>query len=167
MSDLKLYQITDDFQELMDRATDGEITEEEYNKLGEKLAMQLQEKSTNIIGYYETQNNLVEGIDSQIKRLQNLKKVTKNRIDRYKEYVKGCMEKLGLVKIETELGTISVAKSPISVEVVDENKIPKKFKEEVKTIKIDKTKIKNSYKETGELPEGTIIHDNNTYLKIK
>ncbi len=167
MSNLSLYQITNDFQELMDKATEGEITEEEYNEIGEKLAMQLQEKSTNVIGYYETQNSLIEGIDNQIKRLQNLKKAKKNKMDKYKEYVKGCMEKLGLIKIETELGVISVAKSPMSVDITDESKIPEEFKEEVKTIKIDKTKIKNSYKTTGEIPEGAVIHDNNTYLKIK
>lgn len=167
MSNLRLYQITNDFQELMDKATEGEITEEEYNKVGENLARQLQEKSTNVIGYYETQNSLIEGIDNQIKRLQNLKKVTKNKMDKYKEYVKGCMERLGLIKIETELGVISVVKSPMSVDITDESKIPEEFKEEVKTIKIDKTKIKNSYKTTGEIPEGAVIHDNNTYLKIK
>ena len=46
-----LYVITNNFMELMNRAEQGELTEEEYNKLGEEIALELQQKSTNIIGY--------------------------------------------------------------------------------------------------------------------
>lgn len=34
MSDLTLYNITNKFTDLMDKAQNGEITEEEYNELG-------------------------------------------------------------------------------------------------------------------------------------
>lgn len=51
MSNLSLYNITNKFVELMDKAQEGELTEEEYNQLGEELAIQLQQKGSNIIGY--------------------------------------------------------------------------------------------------------------------
>ena len=41
MSDLTLYNITNKFAELMDRAENGEITEEEYNELGFEIAQEL------------------------------------------------------------------------------------------------------------------------------
>ena len=50
MSNLSLYNITNKFTELMSKAEEGELTEEEYNALGEELAIELQNKSGNIIG---------------------------------------------------------------------------------------------------------------------
>ena len=54
MNNLSLYNITNRFVELMDKAENGELTEEEYNELGQELAIQLQEKGSNIIGYAKT-----------------------------------------------------------------------------------------------------------------
>ena len=74
MSDLTLYNITNKFVEIMDKAQEGELTEEEYNQLGEQLALELQNKSAGIIGYTQNQEALIEAIDIQIKRLQDFKK---------------------------------------------------------------------------------------------
>jgi len=167
MENLSLYQITNSFAELMSKAEEGELTEEEYNEIGEELAIELQAKSTNIIGYYQNENALIEAIDTQIKRLQDLKKVKQNSIDRFKKYVKENMERLEIQKIETELGTLSIAKSPISVEIVNEDEIPEEFKETVTTVKPNKKKISDNYKATGEIPNGVVIHTDNTNLRIK
>ena len=164
---LSLYKITDNFVDLMDRVQEGTITEEEYNKLGEELALKLQQKSGNIAGYIQDRNALIDAIDVQIKRLQEYKKSEQNKIDKFKEYVKSNMERLGLIKIETELGTLSIAKSPISIEVANEDEIPAEFKTEIITTKIDKKKISDNFKSTGEIPNGVIIHTNNTSLRVK
>ena len=162
-----LYEITNSFVELMSRAEEGELTEEEYNKIGEELAVQLQAKSSNIIGYYQNENVLIEAIDNQIKRLQDFKKIKQNSVDRFKKYVKENMERLEIQKIETELGTLSIAKSPISVEIVNEDEIPEEFKDTITTVKTNKKKISDNFKATGEIPNGVIIHTDNTNLRIK
>lgn len=167
MSNLSLYNITNNFIELMDKVQEGTITEEEYNKLGEELALELQKKSGNIAGYIQERNSLIDAIDIQIKRLQELKKSEQNKVDKFKEYVKENMGRLGITKIETELGVLSIAKSPISVEITNEDEVPSEFKQEVVTVKIDKTKIKNNFKETGEIPNGVNIITTNTNLRIK
>ena len=164
---LSLYRITDNFVNLMDKVQEGTITEEEYNKLGEELALKLQQKSGNITGYIQDKNSLIDAIDVQIKRLQEYKKAEQNKIDKFKEYVKSNMERLGLIKIETELGTLSIAKSPISIEIANEDEVPNEFKTEVVTTKIDKKKIAENFKATGEIPNGVIIHTNNTSLRVK
>ena len=69
--------------------------------------------------------------------------------------------------METEIGTLSIAKSPISVEIVDEDKIPGKFKKVIQETKIDKTAIKDYFKETGEVIEGVKILTENTNLRVK
>lgn len=167
MSNLSLYNITNKFTELMSKAEEGELTEEEYNILGEELAIELQNKSGNIIGYSQNEEALIEAIDIQIKRLQELKKTKKNNLDRFYQYVKDNMNRLRLTKIETELGTISIVKNPISVEIEDEEAIPEKYKNVIVTTNIDKTAIKTHFKETREIVAGIKIVDDKTSLRIK
>ena len=164
MNELKLYQITDGFMQLNDNE---ELTEEDKKQIEEQLTEALMKKSNNIVGYYQERKSLIEAIDVQIKRLQDFKKQETNKIDRYKEYVKVNMELLGIEKIETPVGSISLAKSPISVEIVDEEIIPEEYKEIVSTTKVDKKKIADNFKSTGEIIEGVKINNQNTYLKIK
>lgn len=167
MSNLSLYNITNKFVELMDKVQEGTITEEEYNQLGEELAIQLQQKSQNIIGYTKNIELTIEAMKEEEDRISSNRKALENKLTRFKQYVKECMENNGITKIETGLGTLSIAKSPVSVEIINEDAIPSEFKQEVVTVKVDKTKIKNNFKETGEIPEGVNIVTTNTSLRIK
>ncbi len=167
MSNLSLYNITNKFVELMDKVEEGEITEEEYNELGEILALELKNKSSNIIGYVKNSESLLDAIKNEEKRLSDMRKIGESKLEKFKQYVKENMEKLGLEKIKTELGILSISKNPMSVEIENENEIPKEFKEEIVTVKVDKTAIKNYFKETGEVPEGARIINNKTSLRIK
>lgn len=167
MSNLSLYNITDKFIEIIDKVQDGELTEEEYNELGQELAVALQNKSIGIIGYIQNKEALIDAVDIQIKRLQELKKAESNSIDKFKQYVKENMEKLGIQKLETEIGKMSITKDPLSVEIQNEDEIPAEFKQEVVTTKIDKTAIKNYFKETGEIVPGARIISDKTSLRIK
>lgn len=167
MSSLSLYNITNRFVEIMDKVQDGELTNDEYEELGQELAIELQKKSSNIAGYIQERNSLLDAVDIQIKRLQELKKAEQNKVDKFKVYVKENMERLGITKIETELGTLSIAKSPISVEVQNEEVLPDDYKLIVVTTKIDKKAIADNFKATGEIPDGVIIHANNTSLRVR
>lgn len=167
MSNLSLYNITNKFVELMDKAQEGELTEEEYNQLGEELALELQNKSANIIGYIKNSESFLEAIKSEEKRLSEMRKTGEARLEKFYQYVKENMEKLNLSEIPTELGTLKIAKNPMSVEIENEDEIPSEFKQEVTTVKIDKTAIKNHFKETGEVVAGTRIVDNKTSLRVK
>ena len=167
MSDLTLYNITNKFAELMDMAENGELTEEQYNALGEQLTLELQQKGSGIIGYTQNEEAFIEAVDFQIKRVQDLKKARQNKLEKFKQYVKENMDRLKITKMDTELGTLSIAKNPMSVEIENEEEVPKEFKQEVVTTKIDKTAIKNHFKATGEIIPGVKIIDDKTRLNIK
>lgn len=160
---MKLYEITNGFMDLLHNE---ELTEEEANHIGEELAIALRDKSSDIIGFYLNEKADIEAIDTEIKRLQEMKKRKVNNLERFKEYVKSNMEQLNLQKIETELGKITLAKNPLSVEIIDEDKIPEQYKTAEITYKIDKKAIASDYKE-GKVIEGVNIHDDNTSLRIK
>ena len=164
MSNLSLYEITNAFPALMESE---EITEEDKNKIKAELTMLLQQKSQNIIGYTKNIELTINAMKEEEDRMASNRKTLENKLTRFKQYVKECMENNGITKIETGLGTLSIAKSPASVEIVNEEAIPSEFKQEIVTVKIDKTKIKNNFKETGEIPDGVNIVTTNTSLRIK
>lgn len=167
MNNLSLYNITNKFVELMDKAQDGELTEEEYNQLGEELAIELQNKSANIIGYIKNSEIFLDAIKAEEKRLSDMRKMGECKLEKFKGYVKENMSRLNLKEIPTELGKLSISRNPMSVEIENEDEIPNEFKKEITTIKIDKTAIKKHFQETGEIIPGTIIVDDKTSLRIK
>lgn len=164
MSNLNLYEITNAFPMLMDTE---DITEENKKQIEEELTVLLQQKSQSIIGYTRNLELTIEAKKNEEKRIADSRKADENKLKRFKEYVKECMEHGGFTKIDTGLGSLSIAKSPISVEIVNEDQIPNNFKEEIVTIKVDKKAIADNFKVTGEIPNGVEIHTNNTNLRIK
>ncbi len=159
-----LYQITNAFPILMESE---EITEENKKQIEEELTLLLQEKSQNVIGYARNIELTIEAMKNEEKRISDERKALENRLANYKDYVKECMEKGGFTKIETVLGSLTIAKSPISVEITNEDEVPNEFKLEVVTTKIDKKAIADNFKATGEVPNGVQVHTNNTNLRIK
>ena len=164
MNNLSLYEITNTFPVLMESE---EITEEDKIKIEEELTILLQQKSQNIIGYTKNIELTINAMKEEEKRIAENRKSLENKLERFKDYVKECMERNNITKIETGLGTLSIAKSSMSVEITNEDEVPNEFKQEVVTVKIDKTKIKNNFKETGEIPAGVNIVTTNTNLRIK
>ena len=164
MNNLSLYDITNAFPVLMEQE---EMSEEDKKKVQEELILLLQQKSQNTIGYVRNIELTIEAMKNEEKRISEQRKSLENRLIKFKEYVKECMEKGGFTKVETELGSLAIAKNPASVEIVNEDEIPAEFKQEIVTVKINKTAIKNHFKETGEIPTGVNILTNNTSLRIK
>ena len=68
-----------------------------------------------------------EAYSSEAKRLADKARSTDNRIQWFKNYLLQNMEQMAKDKILTDVGTVARQKSPASVKVLDENKIPKDF----------------------------------------
>lgn len=162
--ELSLYEITGAFPKLM---AQEEMSEEDKNKVEEELTTLLQKKSNAVIAYSKNIELTIKAMKEEESRISTNRKVLENRLEQFKKYVKECMEGNGINKIETDLGTLSIAKSPISVEIVNEENVPDEYKEVIFTTKVDKKKIADAFKSTGELIEGVEIHTDNTNLRIK
>lgn len=158
------HEITSAFPALLENE---EMTEENKQQIEQELTLLLQQKSKNIIGYVRNNELTIEAMKAEEKRIVEARKALENRNDRFKEYVKECMQRSGITKIETGLGMLSIAKSPISIEIENEDEVPSEFKQETITIKIDKKAIANNFKQTGEIPTGVKIYTNNMSLRIK
>lgn len=164
MSEFNLYQITSAFPLLMENE---EITDEDKSKIKEELTLLLQQKSQNTIGYIRNMELTIEAMKTEEKRIADLRKSLENKNIKFKQYVKECMEKIGVSKIETPLGVLTIAKNPVSVEIINEDEIPSEYKKEIVEIKTDKKAIADYFKETGELIPGVNINTQNTSLRIK
>jgi len=164
MNSLSLYNITSAFPLIMEQE---EMAPELKEELERELTILLQEKSQNIIGYVRNMELTVDAMKTEEKRISEQRKGIENKIEKFKNYVKECMERNGFSKIDTGLGSLAIAKNPMSLEIENEDEIPIEFKQEIVTTKIDKTAIKKHFKETGEIIPGTIIVNDKTSLRIK
>ena len=164
MNNLSLYTISNAFAVLMEQE---EMTENEKKQVYDELTNLLNAKSQSVIGYTRNLELTIDAMKEEEKRIAENRKTLEKRLSNFKEYVKDCMEKGGFTKIETELGQLSIAKNPMSVEIENKDLIPNEFKTEVITVNVDKTAIKNHFKETGELIPGAKIISEKTSLRIK
>ena len=164
MNNLSLYNITSAFPVIMEQEEMSPSLKEELEK---ELTALLHEKSQNIIGYMRNIELTIDAMKTEEKRISDQRKALENKIDNFKSYVKECMENNGFKKIDTGLGSLTIAKNPMSVEIENEDEIPSEFKQEIVTTKIDKNAIKKHIKETGEIIPGVIIVDDKTSLRIK
>ncbi|WP_254057684.1 siphovirus Gp157 family protein [Clostridioides difficile] len=142
-----LYELTTDLLEIEEGLT--EITGNEAEKLEEIkeiIKQEIQNKNTRIVSVIINIDSDINSIDSEIKRLQELKRVKKNTLDRLKSNIKDCMELLGTKKVETILGNISIRKSAGSLVIEDEEKIPAIYKTVEQVVKVDKNSIKDFIK---------------------
>lgn len=167
MGDLSLYNITNKFVELMNKAEIGDLTEEEVQAIGVELEQELLQKSSNIIAYIKNGESLINAIKDEETRLEEMRKTGERKLEKFKTYVLDNMNRLGLTDIQTNLGSLKVTKNPMSIEVLDEDEIPTEFKKEVVKTTVDKTAIKNHFKETGEIVAGTRVITEKTTLRIK
>ena len=74
-----------------------------------------------------------------------------------------CLTELGMKKVETTLGNISVRNNAPSLVVEDENLLNEKFKTEVTAVKIDKKAIKEALK-NGEEVIGVRLENSNSLI---
>ena len=144
-----------------------ELNDSQKKELSKEIIKELQAKGTNIIAYIVDSESLLERMKAEEERLTNLRKSGETKLELFKSYVKNNMEAMGIKKIQTELGTMSVCSNPISIEIVDENIVPIEFKKQKVTTSIDKAAIKNHFVSTGELIDGVKIVSNKTSLRIK
>ncbi|HBF0857142.1 TPA: siphovirus Gp157 family protein, partial [Clostridioides difficile] len=134
-----LYELTTDLLEIEEGLT--EITGNEAEKLEEIkeiIKQEIQNKNTRIVSVIIDIDSDINSLDLEIKRMQELKKIKKNSLDRLKSNIKECMELLGIKKVETFLGNISIRKSAGSLVIEDEEKIPAIYKTVEQVVKVDK-----------------------------
>ena len=154
---MKLYEVTNQIIEAQHESVDIESLD--------ALAIMFEAKAIGCACVVKNLNAEVNAIESEIKRLIDLKATRQNNVDRLKAYVMSNMKAAGIDKIENGVHRIRIQKSPLSITVTDTNAVPAEFKTEVIEVKIDRKAIADQIKETGEIPSG-IDAKQNEHLRI-
>lgn len=151
MSQMKLYEIADQYQYLLNELYDyetGVVNETALARLNE-LADTMEDKAINITRLFKEMEANADAIEKERKAMQARETALKNQIKRLKEYLTSNMERCEIKKIECPQFSITLQKNPPSVEVLSESEIPTDYNK-VK-VELDISKIKE------ELQNGVVI----------
>jgi len=157
----KLYELTGAMAALAEMEEDQAVID-----TLEGLEMEFNDKANNIVLYERNINSYIEGIDSEIKRLQARKKSLNNRISSMKDYLRDNMERSGISKIECPLFTISCVKGRDMANVIDEEALPDDCVKTKVIIDPDKAEILKKLKAGEEVPGAELIKSKSS-IRIK
>jgi len=144
---LNLFNLTQDELQLLQMLEEGQDISDTLEAV--------QELSTDKLEGYAKVIKALEGniatIKSETKRLQALETTQQNGVKRMKETIFNHMQDTGKRKVDGQLFKFSIAKSPPSLEVLDEQSIPKDFYVTPQPV-LDKAAIKEELKLGHEVP---------------
>ena len=124
-------------------------------------------KQVELVNLILQKENEISQLKSEEQKITAKRKFIESQLESFKEKVKNILQENGIDKIETEVGKIQVRKNPISIEVEDIEKVPDEYKIVKTTVSVDKKKVADNFKETGELIDGLRINTENTSLQVK
>lgn len=161
---MNLYELTSDFKQLqtMDFDQDSQM----YKDTLDSIEQPIQEKGKNICLVLANLKGNCDSLDTEIKRLQAMKKVKQNNIKNLKDWLLYNMQFAGIEKIQSDLFTITLRKASKGSLVVieDENLIKDDYKKV--TYSVNKTLIKQAIKD-GYVVKGAKLIDGNRSILIK
>lgn len=170
-----LYELTAQMRQIEDtlEETGGELTpelEETWNETGESLVA----KVDNYNALINHMDAYCKNLDTEIKRLQALKKTGDNSLKRIKEHVRDVMIANGIDKLEGEYCKMSLSTST-STEVEDDVVLqPYLSRLELlhlpawitADLKVSKTALKEAFKGKDVMPAGVTFKENKS-LRIR
>ena len=157
-----LYELTGKYLQIQAVLESGD---EEYPidmlTVGEELDQKL-ENYGRIIKNFEADIN---GYDSEIKRLTELKKSRQKAIDRLKDNVLDSMRKTNRSKVSTNLFNFSIAKKGGLQPLILDGDVPPEYC--VAKLEPDKAKIREAIEQDGEVLDFAHIEERGEYLRIR
>ena len=169
---MKLYELAPQFRALTEFLNEetGEVkyNEETFKTQLAQITVELKDKAENIGKLILENDAEVDAISKEVVRLSNRKRILENRTDWLKNYVTVEMQTANLDKIQGQVITLSLQKSPPSCVIVDEKLIPTDcFRIIPEKREVDKAKILSEFKLTGEVKPGTSIVTDKKSLRIR
>lgn len=148
---MKLYELAQNYLNLQELLENPEVPKELIlESLGE-VDGEIEEKAENIAKLIKTVDLEIKAIKEEETRLSNNRKAMENKSKALKDYLEGAMISTGKTKFKGNLFSFNIQKNAPSVDVIDENLIPKEFIE--LEPKVKKKEILAALK-NGEVIEG-------------
>ncbi len=164
---MKLYEIANEYEVLLDQTFNDETGEVNENALVElnQIKESIEQKSIALASYIKNIEAERKAIEEARESMDKREKYLKNKVSYLTDYLHFNMEKCEITEIKCPYFQIKLKKCPLSVNVLDENIVPNEYKNEKLTITLNKIKIKE------ELLAGVVINGvelkQNTRIEIR
>ena len=148
---MTLYELTNDYMELLQMAEDPDIDEQAFLDTLEGIEGALEDKADNYAKIMRMLEADAKGIKAEEERLAKRRKTIEGNVSRMKFALQYAMEATGKTKFKTQLFSFNVQSNPASV-VMDESdieNIPERFLK-YKDPEIDRKAIKDAIKAGNE-----------------
>jgi len=159
MEKISLYQLTDAYQKLSDYIEDDTELDQYLGSLNE----QIENKVDSIVKFRQELLVTSEAIDSEIKRLTDLKKKRERLAERLKENISRSMLEHNIEKLDTGLFKLSFLKGE-SV-LADDTQLDEKYIVTKITKQADKVAIKKALKAGEEVSGASLELKQNLQIK--
>lgn len=116
---MKLYDLTHNYQNLLELLDNEDIPQDEITKALNGLEEEFDLKAENIAKLLKSMEADTKGLKDEEKRLSNRRKALENRCISLKTYLSDSMKAIGKDKIKGDIFTLSFGKCPPSVNVTD------------------------------------------------
>lgn len=146
-----LYELTNEYQALLEMAEDPDISPEVFSDTLEAVGGEIEVKADGYARVMRTLESQISGLKAEESRLGARRKTLEGNVERMKRSLEQAMRLTGKTKFKTELFSFGIQKNPASVVIDDEGKVPKEFWIP-QDPKLDKASIKELLK-TGEACE--------------
>src|SRR5262252_10057272 len=150
-----LYQLSDDYLRIL------AVLEEEADEVLEaelgRIAGQITHKAEAIAGLVVQLDGMADLRRAEAKRLRERAEADERHAVRLRTYLMSHMALIGSERIDTARFTVAIRANPPSVEVLDQDQVPEKFRRVVTTVSIDKKAILEHYRTEGEVVDGVEI----------
>lgn len=148
-----LYELTNAYNNILTLIEEG-ATPEEMELTLENIEDEIENKADSYAVIIKTLEAHKKMLAEEEKRLYSKRKNLEGNIDRLKRNLENSMELVGKKKFKTDKFSFGIQKNPMSANIVDESKVPEKYKKIIEAINIDKKSMVADFKDNGELIDG-------------
>lgn len=163
MKSQSLYELEQNYLSLVEMMED-DPENEDINNILSIAESEIYDKSENYCKLIKSRETDILGIDSEIKRLQALKKSKQSLIDRLKDSIHGAMELTGTRKLDLGLFKVSLRKSE-PVQIDDDFDRDSEYNIHKTTISPDKKAIKEAIKSGIEIKGASLVSKESLQIK--
>lgn len=147
---MNLYELTSEYEGLMNMLYDGETDEQTIMDTLESLEYEIEDKADNYAKIIKNIEADTKALKDEEARLYSKRKALDNNIKRLKDNLYNSMKLIGREKFKTLLFSFNIQKNPASLKIEDMAKVPSNYFIPQDPV-IDKARLKDDVK------GGTII----------
>lgn len=162
----QLYKLSEHHQQLQRLVEQDEIPLEQLQDTFELVEEEFNDKAVALVYVANNVSSDVAEIDSEIKRLQDRKRIFENKQKQLCEYLRSNMEAAGITTIESPLFSITLAAGRDIAVIDDESSLPENLVAVKTTSTPDKREILAALKTGLDVP-GAHLEKSKTSLRIK